>query len=413
MRCVRIFKRSLLCGLLAAIFCFSLPFAETAQGKVAIQDIRHWSSPDSISIVADVSGNFSSAVQEDGRRLIVSFPQAQIGKSLPRVKELNAEPVRAILLKQQRDASVEMEIILSRPVRFKFFTLPPIAGKPHRLVVVVDTDIVALEAEASAPPSLPPPSIFPPALDAESPAPPADRGKRGAREKEQAKWVVVIDAGHGGEDPGAIGRRGTKEKTLTLDISKRIAGLLNQKPQYQAYLTRSGDYYVSFRNRISLARGKNAHLFISIHVDAAYSRRAKGASVYALSLKGASNEAARILARNENLADMVGGVDKSEMMDESDAIVLSMFQTRTINQSLTFGKEILQALGNVCKLKYKNPHTARFQVLMLPDVPSLLVEMGFISHPEEEAKLRQASYRQKQAEAVVKGIEAFRLKHSR
>jgi N-acetylmuramoyl-L-alanine amidase len=366
--------------------------------------VRHWAAPEHIRIVVDVVGNFSYTVQSDGRRLVFNLPQAKLATTSPRVLELKADPVRAVMLKQKWDTSVGMEIFLSRPARFQTFSLPPWKGKPYRLVVDVDTGLpwgdAAINSKTKSPASRRPISSPISSSPVSSPSLPHPEAQQ------SSPRVVVIDAGHGGEDPGAV-RRGVQEKVITLDISKRVAHELGKDSRYRIFLTRQGDYYVSFRDRTGLARQKGAALFVSIHVDAALDRRAKGASVYVLSLGGASNEAARMLAQWENLADLVGGVNEAERREESDAIVLSMFQTHTINSSLRMGKIALQRLGRVATLKYKEPQSARFRVLMLPDVPSLLLEVGFISNFREEALLRTATQRQRLATAIATAIQDF------
>jgi len=219
--------------------------------------------------------------------------------------------------------------------------------------------------------------------------------------------IVVIDPGHGGEAPGAVGRRGTLEKDVVLSIAKKLRDLLNRKEGYRAFLTRDGDYYVSFGKRLQIAREYGAELFVSIHADAARNRSAAGSSVYSLSTGAASSEAARILAQNENLADVVGGVPSVEGSGDTDPIILDMFQTHTINQSRTFGKLLLKNLGSVSPLKFDTVQEAPFRVLKLPEIPSVLIETAFISNPKEEKLLRSDRHRMGIAEKIVRSIAEF------
>jgi len=217
----------------------------------------------------------------------------------------------------------------------------------------------------------------------------------------------VIDPGHGGEAPGAVGKKGTLEKNVALAISKKLRDILNQREGYRAFLTRDHDYYVSFKKRLMIAREYGADLFVSIHADAARNREASGSSVYCLSTGAASSEAAKILANNENLADVVGGVPNGEGSDASDPIILDMFQTHTINQSRTFGTLLLRELGAANHLKFANIQEAPFRVLKLPEVPSILIETAYISNAKEEKLLRSDRFQTRIAEGVARSVVEF------
>jgi N-acetylmuramoyl-L-alanine amidase len=219
--------------------------------------------------------------------------------------------------------------------------------------------------------------------------------------------IVVIDPGHGGDAPGAVGKKGTHEKIVVLAIAKKIRDILNNIAGYKAILTRDSDYYVSFKKRLRVARESGADLFISIHADAARNRGASGSSVYCLSIGGASSEAARILANDENLADIVGGVPSSEGSDASDPIILDMFQTHTINQSRSFGLLLLKELNAANHLKFTTVQEAPFIVLKLPEIPSVLVETAYISNEKEENLLRSTRFQGRVAEGIVRSIVEF------
>jgi len=227
-----------------------------------------------------------------------------------------------------------------------------------------------------------------------------------AKKIKPKQFIVVVDPGHGGKDPGAIGKNGTKEKVVVLGIARELVKLINSHPNMKAVLTRHGDYYVSLRRRLTIARNSKADLFIAIHADSFFDNKANGASVYALSQRGASSVAAKWLAKRENYSEL-GGVKLSELDDQSyhlRSVLLDLAQTATTKSSLHWGKNLLDALDDVTKLHYSKVETAPFVVLKSPDIPSLLVETGFISNRKEERRLKDKKHQQKLAKALYKGI---------
>jgi N-acetylmuramoyl-L-alanine amidase len=214
-------------------------------------------------------------------------------------------------------------------------------------------------------------------------------------------------SGHGGDAPGAVGKQGTYEKNVVLAISKKLRDILNGKEGYRAFLTRDDDYYPSFKKRIMIAREYGADLFMSIHADAAKNQEANGSSVYCISTGAASSEAAKILAGNENLADIVGGVPNGEGGDASDPIILDMFQTHTINRSKTFGGVLLKELRGTNRLKFMTVQEAPFRVLRLPEIPSVLVETAYISNEKEEKLLKSGRFQARMAEGMARSVLAF------
>lgn len=225
--------------------------------------------------------------------------------------------------------------------------------------------------------------------------------------------VIVIDAGHGGHDPGAVGPYGTKEKNVTLAISKRLAYLINQQPNMRAILTRRGDYYIGLRGRLNLARNGNADLFIALHADSYFNNNASGASVYALSAHGATSEAARWLAKRDNYSEL-GGVDLSGLGDQSyllRSVLIDLAQTATITDSLHLGSIMLSNLRTVTRLHYSHVEQAPFMVLKSPDIPSILVEMGFISNAKEENRLQNEDYQDQIALALFNSIRTYLKKY--
>lgn len=225
--------------------------------------------------------------------------------------------------------------------------------------------------------------------------------------------VIVIDPGHGGKDPGAIGSLGTREKTVVLKIANHLANLINHQSNMHAVLTRNGDYFVGLRDRIALARKGKADLFISIHADSFLGNTSNGVSVYALSRRGATSEAARWLAKRENYSEL-GGVNLTGLDDQSHllrSVLIDLAQTATTRDSLLLGGSLLNSLNNVTTLHYTRVEQAPFVVLKSPDIPSVLIETGFISNPNEEKRLRDADYQNKIAIALFDGIQSYLKKY--
>lgn len=219
--------------------------------------------------------------------------------------------------------------------------------------------------------------------------------------------TIVIDPGHGGEDPGAISRRGTREKNITLAIARKLKEKIDREPNMRAALTRDGDYYISLSQRLVKARKLNADLFVSVHADAFNKPHARGSSVFALSERGATSAAAGWLARKENEADLVGGVNLNIQDPILKQTLLDLSQTATINDSLKLGKAVLSKIGNINHLHKAEVEQAGFAVLKSPDIPSILVETAFISNPDEERRLRDHSYQDKLASAIFAGIKRY------
>jgi N-acetylmuramoyl-L-alanine amidase len=238
--------------------------------------------------------------------------------------------------------------------------------------------------------------------------------KRIARKKVEP-FTVIIDPGHGGKDTGAIGRSGLREKDVVLSISKRIARKLKTIPNVRVIMTRNNDRYVSLRGRLTKARKYDADLFIAIHADGFYNNKVRGASVFALSQHGATSEAARWLAKHENY-DELGDIEFNELPDNSAmlrSVLIDMAQTATIRDSLKLGNKVLSSLDDFSLLHKKHVEQAPFVVLKSPDIPSILVETGFITNPREERLLKSARYQNKLANAVYKGVKWYISKQRR
>ena len=241
-----------------------------------------------------------------------------------------------------------------------------------------------------------------------SPAPPVVATVPAAPEGKTDRLVIVaLDPGHGGEDPGAVGPGGTREKDVVLQIAHRLRDRINQQPNMRAYLTRDSDFFVPLHIRVQKARKVQADLFISIHADAFFTARPQGASVFALSDKGASSSAARWMADKENSADLVGGLNVKAKDAQVQKALLDMSTTAQINDSLKLGSAMLGEIGSVGKLHKPQVEQAGFAVLKAPDIPSVLVETAFISNPDEEAKLRSEDYQVQLADALMRGISRY------
>jgi N-acetylmuramoyl-L-alanine amidase len=222
----------------------------------------------------------------------------------------------------------------------------------------------------------------------------------------------MIDPGHGGKDPGAIGPSGVQEKDVVFAIAKQLEALINRTPNMHAYLTREGDYYVTLLDRLSISRRKKPDLFISIHADSYFNTRAHGASVYALSQHGATTVAAKWLVKRENYYAELNNLDLKELDDQSyllRSVLIDLAQTATIRDSLRFANALLDSLESTTRLHYSRVELAPFMVLKAPDVPSILVETGFISNVKEESHLRQLAFQHKMALALYQGIYQYQL----
>jgi len=352
----------------------------SAHGYAAteISKVRHWAAPDHTRVVFDLSAEPDYQFYLRDNILTLEFRGASFHPSLSGEKMVGKPGVSKIIFSTADEDICKIEIVLTEYLTTEVFKLKSILDKPNRIVVDI---IVEPAAKVEAVRERIIPSV--------------------------KKRVIVIDPGHGGEDPGAVGKNGTYEKHVVLDMSREIKKTIDAMPGYSAVLTRDGDYYVSFSKRLNVARLSNASLFISVHADAARNRQARGSSVYCLSTGAASNEAAKLLANNENLSDIVGGVPNGEGNNQSDEIILNMFQTNTINLSKTFAADLLDQVGRVHYLKYPVFHEAPFRVLKLLDTPAVLLETAFISHAEEERMLKKNSFRKTIARAVAASVANY------
>ncbi|AAY95972.1 AMIN domain-containing protein [Pseudomonas protegens] len=390
-------------ALVAVVGLLLTALAVDAVAATQVRSVRLWRAPDNTRLVFDLSGPVQHSVftLTAPDRLVIDINGATLGGPL-NVATANT-PITAMRSAQRTPSDLRVVIDLKKAVTPKSFTLAPNAQYGNRLVV----DLFDNPADA-APPTAPPPTVATVPAVPVTPAepaiklPPAPAGKRDI--------IVVIDAGHGGEDPGASGSRGQHEKDVVLAIARELQRQVNGLKGFRAELTRTGDYFIPLRGRTEIARKKGADLFVSIHADAAPSAAAFGASVFALSERGATSETARWLADSENRSDLIGGAGNVSLDDKDRmlaGVLLDLSMTASLTSSLNVGQKVLNNIGRVTPLHKQRVEQAGFMVLKSPDIPSILVETGFISNSNEASKLATASHQQALARSISSGVRQF------
>ena len=309
---------------------------------------------------------------------------------------------------QFKPGVVRVVLDLKAEAKPQIFTLPPIGYYGHRLVLDIypaepRDPILALlrEQQLAQPPGKSPETR---GTDTNGSPPKSSREPSSTARR---PVTIVIDPGHGGEDPGARGRRGTHEKKVTLSISQRLKALINAEPNMRALLTRDGDYFISLRERVEKAERVRADLFVSIHADAVRKPQVRGSSVFALSERGATSKMAQLVAQRENTADLIGGVSLEGKDPHVKMTLADLSLTAQISDSLKLGRAVLAELGGINSLHKQNVEQAAFGVLKAPGIPSILIETAFISNPEEERRLNDASHQEKIARAILRGIKSY------
>ena len=296
---------------------------------------------------------------------------------------------------------LRLVIELRQSLKGNVYLLKPSAGKGNRLVIELQgksSKPVQRVAKAPVKKTVP---------QAQAATAPKVKKKQLIVKPQQRDIVIAIDAGHGGIDPGAKGHKGTREKDVVLAIARKLEKLVKKEDGMRPLMIRDGDHFIKLASRKEKARKHKADFFISIHADAFPDKRAKGASVYALSQRGATSEAAKLLANRENASDLVGGVSLDDKDDMLASVLLDLSQSATIEDSLDVGSKVVKSLGGVAKLHKRTVQQAGFAVLKSPDIPSILVETAFISNPTEERNLRSSAYQQKLASAMMSGIRSY------
>jgi N-acetylmuramoyl-L-alanine amidase len=372
------------CFAIAACLLLGATAAQPAP-KAEIVDFRLAQSSDSTRLVFDLNGPVEHSVftLSKPERVVIDIQNVSLRTELP------VRPQRVPVIDGIRNAprdrdNLRVVLDLNEAVRPKSFLLPPDGDAGYRLVI----DLIGNTGTGSA----------------QSPQAVTRRLPEDAPARDV---VIAIDAGHGGKDPGAVGRHGTYEKHVVLAIARELARQINRERGMKAILIRDGDYYIGLRERIKKARGQKADLFVSIHADAYKNTEARGSSVYALSVRGASSEAAQWLANRENASELIGGVSLDDKEDLVATVLLDLSQTATIQSSLDVGDEILREMKRHGRLHRDAVQQAGFMVLKSPDIPSILVETAFISNPEEERKLSNRQSQAQMAQAVLSGIKRY------
>ena len=428
-------QRRLLGQAAAGTLILALSPLHIARGATLL-GVRVWPATDytRITLEHDAELKFSHFIVRETPplRLVVDIEGIDL---TPQLKELVGkveadDPYIALVrVGQNRPRVVRLVVELKEDIKPQVFSLAPVGPYQHRLVLdlypVVQRDpLLALlqeqqrrpapptMAEVVAPNTSSAGAATAPARELEKPALTLEPGAPGVRTRKGrdnvARFVTVaIDPGHGGEDPGAVGRRGTYEKHVTLSIARRIERLIEAERGMRVMLTRDGDYFVPLGLRVAKARRVQADLFVSIHADAWIRPDARGSSVFALSERGASSTAAAWMARKENDADLIGGANLGGHDAQIARVLLDLSTTAQINDSLKFGSAVLRELERINTLHKPRVEQAGFAVLKAPDIPSILVETAFISNPEEEARLKDERYQQSMASAIVGGIRRY------
>jgi N-acetylmuramoyl-L-alanine amidase len=378
-----------------------------------VASARLWPAEEYTRLILESPAPFPHQVlsMKNPPRLVLDLPDVELNAALaqlPRLVRPNDPYIAAIRVATFRPGVLRIVLDLKSEVNPQLFALKPVAGYGYRVVLDLypltppDPLMALLESERRAPSEASRGDI-----PREPPAPALERAPTEPSSDAKRPIVVMIDPGHGGEDPGAIGKRGTYEKQVTLSIAKKLKALIDEEPRMRAAMTRDEDYFVPLAVRVQKARRVQADLFVSIHADAFTTPTARGSSVFALSEHGATSAAARWLAQHENEADLIGGVN----LEEKDALVrstmLSMSQAAQINDSLRVGRSVLDGIGEINPLHKGSVEQAGFAVLKAPDIPSILVETAFISNPDEESKLRSESYQGQFATSMLRGIKRY------
>lgn len=345
-----------------------------------VKGLRVWTSPDNTKAVLDLSDQVDYKLFQlnNPPRVVIDIENASLNKQL----KLKDNPVIKKLRKGKKGkTTLRLVLDLSSEQKAKSFLLKPAQQYGHRLVIQLE-NIKGNKRQQK-------------------------RTVKQTHNKKDRDIIIAIDAGHGGEDPGATGASGTKEKNITLQIAKRLAKIIDKEPGMKATLIRKGDYYVAVRKRYKLARQQSADMFISIHADAFHDPKVHGMGVYILSQKGATSEAARWLARSGDSSDLVGGVvleDKDNMLAK---VLLDLSQNATHEASLKSANKVLVALKKIEKPHKSYVEKANFGMLKSPDIPSMLVETAFISNPKDERKLKTRDFQNKLTSAIKNGIKAY------
>ncbi len=411
------------------IFAVS-PLAGAVTRRPEVMSVRVWPAADytRVTLECDTQLKYTHFMIEDPDRLVVDIEGVEFNgvlDSLARKVAADDPNIKLLRAGRYKPSVVRLVMELKSKVTPQVFELKPVGEYGHRLVLDVyplnppDPLMALLEGRKEA---VEPLKLDPEPARAELPnkksqtasapeAPEIRTTRKSGKPIVDRMVTITLDPGHGGEDPGAIGRRGTYEKNITLAVAKRLKARIDAEPNMRAVLTRDSDFFVPLQMRVQKARRVQSDLFLSIHADAWVKPDARGSSVFVLSERGASSTQARMLAKRENDADLVGGVNLSAKDLFLARTLLDLSQTATISDSLKLGKYLLGELGSVNTLHKAHVEQAGFAVLKAPDIPSALIETAFISNPDEERRLNDDAYQGKLADAIVRGVREFFIKH--
>ncbi|MBV1876210.1 MAG: N-acetylmuramoyl-L-alanine amidase [Pseudomonadales bacterium] len=376
--------------LAARAFCFGmlLAVAQFCQAVTTIEAIRLRQSPERTRIVFDLNASVEHKLflLNNPRRLVIDVFDANFRTAIE-LKGAENTPITGMRTAIRNNADVRVVLDLNDKIKPRSFILKPILQYGDRLVV----DLYTVDQQV---------------------APVVAKAERISRQMRDV--IIAIDAGHGGDDPGAIGYGKLYEKDVVLGIAKKLESYFARAPGYKPLMIREGDYYVGLRKRTKIARQSEADVFLSIHADAFKTAEARGASVYAISQRGATSETAKYLAEKENGADLIGGVGRVSLSDKDDmlaGVLLDLSMTASLAVSLEMGQSVLKAIKGVNRLHKKSVEQAAFAVLKSPDIPSLLIETGYISNPSEASRLKTPGHQAKMARAIFNGVDRYINNH--
>ena len=355
-----------------------------SEEKTTLYDFRYWTAPDQTRIVIDKEEDTLFNITNTDKVVIISFDDAEVLSETFSNIFFNDDRIQKVLIKRDK-RTIKLIVHINKNFKVKYFTLQPNAKyKFHRLVV----DIIDLESQIKI-------------QDIK-----ATKAVKNVKKSAQiSQKIILVDAGHGGEDSGAIGKNKSQEKSVNLAIAKKLVAIINKNSDLKAVLTRSGDYYIPLTKRITIAQKENATMFISIHADSVESTTAKGASIYTLSEKGNNSKLAKQLEQSQNLVDQFGGVETVIDNDQFLKNILSDFSRKDRDmQSFNLAMEIISELEKIGPIHKKVPQKANFVVLKSPSIPSVLIETAFISNPTQEKRLTNSTQQKKIAESIYKGI---------
>jgi N-acetylmuramoyl-L-alanine amidase len=435
------FKAALKLVALLVLLWMPLLWIPEAYSAIIISSARIWPAQDYTRLTLESKRSIKNNMftVSDPDRLVVDLQDVELGGTLNNLTKLigNDDPyIKSVRVGRFKAGVIRLVLDLKAEVKPQLFVLKPVGEYGYRLVLdvypahPVDPLMALLEAPRSGVPEIaatpgtaerPQEKALaedklklsdslsngrnPDIGDNEQPAAPAAAAHQ--PELRARTLIIAIDAGHGGEDPGARGKHGSREKNVTLAIARKVKALVDATPNMRGVLIRDGDYFIPLIGRVAKARKLNADLFISIHADAFTKRNARGSSVFALSEHGATSSAARWLAKKENEADLIGGVNIAVKDPYLARTLLDLSQTATITDSMQLAKQVLAELGDINDLHRGRVEQAGFAVLKSPDIPSILVETAFISNPDEERRLNDKGYQLKLANAILGGIKRY------